>query len=164
MPAITWMIRRERLMRLTPYLALPGLLVGGLAIVQFAASRSTVDIGGIGRPIGTFTHPNNLSFYLERVIWFVPVALLPVTRRIGRWQIVIVAVVLAAALATLSRGAAIALVAGGCVYFQDSVRQHWRRVLAIAAPLIVVAFGVAPLRPRATPSIPAKLFGGRRSA
>jgi O-antigen ligase len=139
-PALVWIVRSGRIRQSLTWLAVPAIGVSNLALIQVVLDRSTVEIGGIGRPIGTFTHPNNLAFYLERVIWFVPVALLPLTGRRSRVVWALAAVVLLACLATLSRGAAIGLAAGACVYFADELRRNWRRIATVAVPLAAVAF------------------------
>ncbi|MDQ2682451.1 MAG: hypothetical protein M3Y37_02885, partial [Chloroflexota bacterium] len=72
-PAASYAMRRGWQRPVCLWIVIPGLAVSVLAVVQFLLDRSTVDIGGFARPMGTFTHPNNLAFYLERVIWFVPV-------------------------------------------------------------------------------------------
>jgi putative inorganic carbon (HCO3(-)) transporter len=139
-PALTWLTRTGRLRMLLPWLAVPAVGVSALALVQSVLDRSTVEIGGISRPIGTFTHPNNLAFYLERAIWFLPVALLPFAGKRTRWVWVLAGVVAVACLATLSRGASLGLIAGACIYFEMDLRKNWRRIVVIALPVAAAAF------------------------
>lgn len=139
-PALVWLVRSGKIRQTIPWLAAPAVLVSALAIGQMVLDRSTVEIGGIGRPIGTFTHPNNLAFYLERAIWFVPIGLLPLASKRPRVAWAAAGIVLLAAIATLSRGAAIGLAAGACVYFATELRRHWKRIAIVAVPLAGVAF------------------------
>ncbi len=113
------------------WIGVPALIVSLLALGQLVSGTSTVDIGGFARPIGTFTHPNNLAFYLERTIWFVPVAAM-VFRVDRRLVWLLTAIVLAASLASLSRGSAIALAAGGLVFGWSEIRQRIRLVAGLA--------------------------------
>ena len=140
-PLLAFDTRNGDRQKAMPWLGIPAIVVSLLAIVQFGLGRSTVQIGGFGRPIGTFTHPNNLSFYLERAVWFVPIAFAlssPQARKVmvGLTSIVVIALAL-----TFSRGAAIGLIAGGLVYFHDRVRLYWKQVAAAGVALMVVAFG-----------------------
>jgi hypothetical protein len=131
-PALADIRRRGMERILVPWLAFPALAVSILAIVQTISGRSTVDIGGIERPIGTFTHPNNLAFYLERAIWFTPLLALPLIHRHGRLAWLIPIAVAIATLATVSRGAAVALGVGAVVLFWEDVRRRWRLAAGVA--------------------------------
>ncbi|HQY30701.1 MAG TPA: O-antigen ligase family protein [Thermomicrobiales bacterium] len=142
LPALAWLMPRDRVRNLLPWLGLPAVAVAGLALLQMATGHSTVEIGGIGRPTGPFTHPNNLSFYLERAIWFVPLAMSPIGRLDRRWTRIAVTIVLLGCLATLSRGASLALVAGAVIYFHAEARKHWQRLLTLSISLIVIAVGI----------------------
>jgi O-antigen ligase len=139
-PAMTAVIRSRSQLTVARWLAGPAVLVAALAMVQLAVQRSTVDIGGIARPIGTFTHPNNLAFYLERVIWFSPFLVIPFVRRGDRWAWAAGGLILLATLATLSRGAAIALAAGSLVMFWDVIRARWRLFAGLAATAVAAIF------------------------
>ena len=133
-PVAVFAQRTRQIRGLAFWIAIPAIAVSGLALVQLIWGSSTVDIGGFARPIGTFTHPNNLSFYLERSIWFVPIAAMSV--RANRNVVWFgTAIVLAACLATLSRGSAIALVAGGIVFGWTEVRHRIRLIIGIALAL-----------------------------
>ena len=139
-PAMAAVIRGRDVRRIAHWVVWPAVAVSALALLQFVSQRSTVDIGGISRPIGTFTHPNNLSFYLERVLWFSPLVVLPLARKHGRWPWVIAGLIVLATLATLSRGAAIALVAGSAVMFWEIVRSRWRVFLGLGVAAGVIVF------------------------
>ncbi len=139
-PAMTAVVRARQQAVVARWIAGPALLVAVLALAQLAAQRSTVDIGGIARPIGTFTHPNNLSFYLERAIWFSPFLAVPFARRGDRWSWAAGGVILLATIATLSRGAAIALAAGGLVMFWEVIRARWRLFAGLATAGVAAIF------------------------
>jgi len=139
-PALTEVRRRSAAFRLVPWLAVPAMGVSILAFVQLALGRSTLDIGGIERPIGTFTHPNNLSFYLERTVLFAPLLALPFARRYGRVAWLPPAVVVAATLATISRGAAIALGVGAAILLWEVLRARWRIYAGLAAIGLLLVF------------------------
>ncbi len=139
-PAVTLLRRRGEVALILPWLAVPAALIAILAIGQLAFQTSVVEIGRIARPIGTFTHPNNLAFYLERTVWFAPLLAI---RRPGSsgtlsWAGSILIGVGCAA--TLSRGALLAITAGGIVYFWERVRPDWRRYLALGVGIGAVAF------------------------
>lgn len=141
LPVATYAVRRGWLRPIALWVAAPAVGVALLALLQLAINRSTVDIGGFGRPIGTFTHPNNLAFYLERAIWFVPLAVSGLTKN-PRLAIGITAIVALAALATLSRGLVLALALGALVYAWSLVRRHLRLAVAgvtVAAGLVFLS-------------------------
>jgi O-antigen ligase len=139
-PAMVAVVRAREVRRVAGWIVGPASAVSLLALIQLVAQRSTVDIGGISRPIGTFTHPNNLSFYLERAIWFSPLVVMPLTRRLGRWPWLIAGLIVLATLATLSRGAAIALAAGCVVMFWEIIQSRWRIALGVAVAGAAVVF------------------------
>jgi O-antigen ligase len=139
-PAMTAVVRARQQAVVARWIAGPAVLVAVLALAQLAAQRSTVDIGGIARPIGTFTHPNNLSFYLERAFWFSPFLAVPFARRGDRWSWAAGGVILLATIATLSRGAAIALAAGGLVMFWEVIRARWRLFAGLATAGVAAIF------------------------
>ena len=140
-PATVAVLRARATRTMVHWFVWPAAATSILAIGQLVVQQSTVDIGGIARPIGTFTHPNNLAFYLERIIWLCPLAARPLTRRYGRLGWGIVAVVLLATLLTLSRGAVVALAVGGTIMFWEDVRRRWRTfaVLTLAGVVLVFA-------------------------
>ena len=139
-PAMTVVTRNRAYDVVARWIAWPAALVAVLALAQLIVGRSTVDIGGIARPIGTFTHPNNLAFYLERAIWFSPLLVIPFVRRGNRWAWAISGLILLATLATLSRGAAIALAAGSVIMFWDLIRARWRLFAALAVAGVAAIF------------------------
>jgi O-antigen ligase len=140
-PGLTRLMRYGQYRRVERAIAIPAIGIAILAMGQFVTGHSTVDIGGIARPIGTFTHPNNLSFYLERPVWFVPIAVTPLVAGRPRLANVPTALVLGALLATLSRGAVLALVGGGLVYFWPLPLRYWKKATAGVVALGAVAFG-----------------------
>jgi putative inorganic carbon (hco3(-)) transporter len=140
LPAVVALRSTRDESRMVQWLVWPAIGVSLLAITQLALQRSTVDIGGISRPIGTFTHPNNLAFYLERVIWFCPLIAMPLTRRFGRMGWCVVAVVLIATLTTLSRGAVVALAIGGTVMLWEEIWRRWRLFAGLAVAGISIVF------------------------
>jgi O-antigen ligase len=139
-PAMTAVVRSRSQLTVARWFAGPAGLVAALALAQLAVQRSTVDIGGIARPIGTFTHPNNLAFYLERAIWFSPLLVVPFGRRRVRWAWVIGVLILLATVATLSRGAAIALAAGSLVMFWEVIRARRRLFAGLAVAGLAAIF------------------------
>jgi O-antigen ligase len=141
LPAILALRRSRAESMLVRWLVWPAVGVSVLAIGQLVLRQSTVDIGGISRPIGTFTHPNNLAFYLERIFWFCPLIAAPLSRKYGRIGWAVIGVVLIATLATLSRGAAVALAVGGMIMFWDEIRRRWKAfcILTLAGISIVFA-------------------------
>jgi O-antigen ligase len=139
-PAMAAVVRGRETRRIAGWIVGPALAVSLLALVQLALQRSTVDICGIARPIGTFTHPNNVSFYLERAVWFTPLVVVPLASRLGRWPWLIAGLIVLATLATLSRGAAIALAAGCVVMFWELIRSRWRAFLGVVVAGAAVVF------------------------
>lgn len=140
-PVATFAVRRGTARGVAPWIAVPAMLVSVLALGQLATDRSTVDIGGISRPVGPFSHPNNLAFYVERAIWFVPVAALIWTRD-RRVVGCCVGLVLLGCVATLSRGSALALACGLLVFGWSTVRARKRAAVlaALAIAGLVFAF------------------------
>lgn len=113
-------------------LAVAGVAVSIIALAQVGLRTSTVDVGSVFRPIGTYPHPNNLALYLERVVWL-PIAVVgasPRWSRVGRAGSALVGLACAA---TLSRGAVIALVLGAVVWAGLGRRRVSRPVIAVAA-------------------------------
>lgn len=130
-PAVGLIRERANVRVIVPWLVLPAVAVATLALGQLVLQTSVVEIGRIARPIGTFTHPNNLAFYLERAVWFAP--LLVMTRfqlpRAMPWGAA--AIIAGGAVLTLSRGALVALAVGGTVLFWELVRPNWRHYLIV---------------------------------
>jgi O-antigen ligase len=138
-PAVTMIRRQGEERRLVPWLVYPAIAASFLAVAQVVLQESVVEIGSLARPIGTFTHPNNLAFYLERAIWFSPLI------AVARFQASVpakwvgAAIIAAGCALTFSRGALIALAVGGIIFFWELVRPRWRAYLAA----VVVLGGVA---------------------
>ena len=140
-PAITIIRRQGEERRVLPWLVGPAIAISLLAVGQVLLQESVVEIGSLSRPIGTFTHPNNLAFYLERAIWFTPLVMIPHTANLRRLRWAGMALIALGCALTLSRGALLALAVGGGIYFWDYVRPRWREYLAGVAVLGLV--GVA---------------------
>jgi hypothetical protein len=66
-PAVVWVFNHVRQRFFVVALALPAVLVSIFALGQLVTDRSTVTIGGVGRPIGTFT--TNIDRYGDRSRW-----------------------------------------------------------------------------------------------
>jgi O-antigen ligase len=139
-PAIM-MIRREGRERdVLPWLVYPAIAVSLLAVGQVFLQESVVEIGNLSRPIGTFTHPNNLAFYLERTIWFAPLIIVPRHRTSLPLPWLGAAFIGLGCALTFSRGSMLAIALGGVVYFWEFVRPRWRVYLGGVAAIGVLAF------------------------
>lgn len=117
-----------------------------LVVQQFATGEGLVVIDGLGRVRGTFVHPNALGFYLALLI----VTGVALTRHLqGRARVALVLVVLAASaglVASYSRGAWVALVAGLVVVgLLQSKRLLAGLVVAVALVLVLVPSAQARL-------------------
>lgn len=143
-------------------LALGGVTVSAIALGQVGLRSSGVEVGAVFRPIGTYPHPNNLALYLERVIW------IPMTLAAGRVpnRIVIgLSVLIAlACLATLSRGAVIAVIVGGVVWWMLSRNRFPRWVVWWSLPVVAGSLLVARLGGDGTESLDARGTIWRASA
>ena len=140
-PALVSVRRINQQRSVLNWLAASAVIVALLALFQFVSGHSTVDLGGFSRPIGTFTHPNNLAFFLERAVWFVPICGVAVRFGDRRLRLAVMAVVALACLVTLSRGAALGLLAGGCVLFWEELWKRRRLIPLIAIPVVAFTFG-----------------------
>lgn len=140
-PAVAMIGKRGEIHSLVPWLVVPAAIVGGLALGQLALQRSVVEIGSFARPIGSFPHPNNLAFYLERTVWFAPLLTYRSKYLPPVLGLAAAALIAAGCLATLSRGALIAIGAGGAVFLWERVRPRWQLYLAGAAGTGAIIFG-----------------------
>ncbi len=115
-----------------------GLAVAVVAILQVVSGHGEVIGNGVGRATGPYPHPNNLALYLERIALFAA-AIALVDARLRRVLLPITLVVAAGLAATLSRGAILAVLAGGALLL-GIVRPHrgWRWLVAAAAVIAVV--------------------------
>ena len=135
-------------------LALGGVIVSALALAQVGLRSSGVEVGAVFRPIGTYPHPNNLALYLERVLW-VPMAL--ATGRLSdRVALAGTGLIGLACLASLSRGAIVAVVVGGLVWWMLSRRRVPRWVLWASVPIVPGSLLLARLGGDGTESLDAR--------
>jgi O-antigen ligase len=133
-----WAIRRERGAHLAGVLMLSGVSVGLAAVIQMITGQGEVIGDGVRRATGPYPHPNNLAFYLERVALFVgAIALLRPRRRV-LW-LALGAVALGLAL-TFSRGAVLAVLAGGIAFVWIAHVKHGWRWIAGGGGAIVALF------------------------
>ena len=143
-------------------LALAGVIVSAIAFGQVGLRSSGVEVGAVFRPIGTYPHPNNLALYLERVLW-VPMALAS-SRVSSRIAVGGTGVIGLACLATLSRGAIVAVVLGGIVWFTLSRRRPPWLVLWASIPVAAGSVLLARLGGDGTESLDARGTIWRSSA
>lgn len=120
------------------------LMVGGVAIAIYGVVQVVLDLGGVQagdltRATATYTHPNNLALFLERTL-LLSVGVIFVRPR--WWPVwLLAAAQFVGLLATFSRGALIALVAGLVVILL--VRRLYKWLLAVmAGGLGVAALGL----------------------
>ncbi len=135
-------------------LALGGLTVSAIALGQIGLRSSGVEVGAVFRPIGTYPHPNNLALYLERVLW-VPMAL-GAGRVTGRIAIGLSGLIGLACVASLSRGAIIAILVGGVVWWMLSRKRVSRWVVWSSLPVVVGSLLLARLGGDGTESLDAR--------
>jgi putative inorganic carbon (HCO3(-)) transporter len=104
-PVARWTFRRGQSVVVLCGLAVMIVVTACWGVLQIATG-SGIAADGVRRATGPYSHPNNLSFFLERATLLVgiPALLLPKWRRIG---VVLVTVGAIGVLATLSRGALI---------------------------------------------------------
>jgi O-antigen ligase len=104
-PVARWALRRGQSAILLCGLAAMIVVTTCWGVLQIATG-SGIAADGVRRATGPYSHPNNLSFFLERATLLVgiPAVLLPKWRRFG---IVLVTIGAIGVLATLSRGALI---------------------------------------------------------
>lgn len=119
-----------------------GLVVATVAVLQIVTGQGEVIGNGVGRATGPYPHPNNLAFYLERVGLFAA-AIALVDRRVRRIALPVVVVLAAGIVATLSRGALLAVIAGVALLFGIVRPDRGWRLLAAAAILSVGGFALA---------------------
>lgn len=143
-------------------LALGGLIVSAIALSQVGLRSSGVEVGSVFRPIGTYPHPNNLALYLERVLW-VPMALAG-GRVSNRLALLASGLIGLACVATLSRGAIVAIVAGGIVWLALLRRRAPRWVVWSSVPIVAGALLAARLGGDGTESLDARGTIWRSSA
>jgi O-antigen ligase len=135
-----WAMRKGQGDRLAGVLTLSGAVVGLVAGVQMITGQGEVIGDGISRATGPYPHPNNLALYLERVALFTgAIAALRPHRRL-LW-LPLGAVALGLAL-TFSRGALLAVLAGGIAFVWIVRLKHGLRWIAVGGGAIVALFAV----------------------
>jgi putative inorganic carbon (hco3(-)) transporter len=136
-----WSIRRDG-----GWLIIAGMIGAGMAVAVVAVTQLLVGFGdvigdGVRRAKGPYRHPNSLALYLERVFLFAT-GLAVADRRL-RARLLPATVILAAGLAaTLSRGALLAVAAGGAVIVALVRPPHGWRYFAAAVGASIFAFAV----------------------
>lgn len=125
-------------------------LVAGVAMSIYAIAQVTMGWGGVEagsvlRATGTYTHPNNLAFFLERTLLFTIAALVVRPRWWPVWVLALVQ--LAGVFITYSRGAFAAVAIGVAVILL--LRGMYKALLGLMAAGVVAggaAFAIAPDR------------------
>jgi len=125
-------------------LMLAGFGAAGVGIVQVVTGAGLIEADGVSRARGTFSHPNNLAFLLERIgLLAVGIASAIWPRRASLPALAAAAVVFAGLGATFSRGALLGVAAGFSVVAATRGRKSvWGR-LAIGATAALVVLTVA---------------------
>ena len=116
-----------------------GVAVAAYGLIQLALGNGVVIADGVERATGSYRHPNNLALYLERVSVF---SLAAVVALRARQKLLYLAVAIAGIglVATLSRGAAMGVVAGAIwIVVALRVRHGWRWILAgaVAGSIVI---------------------------
>jgi putative inorganic carbon (HCO3(-)) transporter len=118
-----------------------GAIVAADGMLQLITQSGVVIADGVERATGPYSHPNNLALYLDRVSIFV--LALALTFKSHRRLLIAVAIICGLGLAaTLSRGAAIAYIAGAVwIVGAARIKHGWRWIAAGAAiAFVVVAY------------------------
>src|SRR5262249_26712469 len=128
-------------------LLLLGLLGAGIAVslsalVQLVTGHGEVIGNGVARATGPYPHPNNLALYLERV-GLVAAALSLSDARHRRLYLPVALVIGAGLAATLSRGALLAVIAGGALLLVVLRPPRGWRWFGLATALPIVVFAIA---------------------
>lgn len=135
-----WSLRRGGGALLVAAFVATGTAVAAAACLQLVAGSGVVIADGVERATGPYRHPNNLALYLDRVA----IVALVLALRVQEWRrmLVPVAVVTAIGLAaTLSRGAALAYVAGAATAVWYTRSRHGWRWLAAGGAAAVALLG-----------------------
>jgi O-antigen ligase len=135
-----WALRHNGARLLVLGLLGAGIAVSLAALVQVVTGHGEVIGNGVARATGPYPHPNNLALYLERVGLIAAALLLGDSQR-RRVFFPVTLVIGAALAATLSRGALLAVIAGGALLlFVLRPPRGWRWFgLAIAATVAIFA-------------------------
>jgi putative inorganic carbon (hco3(-)) transporter len=122
-----------------------GAVISLAAIVQALGHLGGVEAGSIVRATVTYTHPNNLSFYLERTLLFSSALLFVKPRWWPAW--LLFGVQAAGLFLTYSRGAFIAAAIGlGCLLLVYGMRRAILGLLAGGVVMGGLAMLIAPDR------------------
>jgi O-antigen ligase len=137
-----WVLRHNGARFLLLGLLCAGIAVSLWACLQVVTGHGEVIGNGVARATGPYPHPNNLALYLERV--GLVAAALSLSDAGHRKLFLPVTVVIAAGLAaTLSRGAVLAVIAGGALLLAVLRPARGWRWFGLAAALTVVVFAIA---------------------
>jgi O-antigen ligase len=121
-----------------------GIAVGIAGLVQLITQSGVVVADGVERATGPYTHPNNLALYLDRIA-LLDLGLAVGLRREARLPMAAALLCGLGLAATLSRGAAIAYLAGAVFVVGFSKVRHGLRWIgagsAIAVAIVAVVAG-----------------------
>jgi putative inorganic carbon (hco3(-)) transporter len=138
---IRWSVRRGGKTLLVVSFFATGTVVAIDAIVQILRTSGGVSADDIERARGPYPHPNNLAFYLERVLAFTFGLWLatPVKRR---WQLLPIVLIAAGLVLTFSRGAMLGAAIGlATLIYILRPRFAWR-LYGIGLAVAVVVFAL----------------------
>jgi O-antigen ligase len=138
---IRWSVRRGGKTLLVVSFLVTGAVVAIDAIVQILRTSGGVSADDVERARGPYPHPNNLAFYLERVLAFTFGLWLanPVKRR---WQLLPIALIAAGLVLTFSRGAMLGAAIGlATLIYILRPRFAWR-LYGIGLAVAVVVFAL----------------------
>jgi len=134
-----WTVRRHGMWPLVIGLVGAACAVAVVAVGQVLTGRGEVIGDGVGRATGPYPHPNNLALYLERIaLCATAIALL--ARRYRRLMVPIVVLLMLGLLATFSRGALLAAIAGIALLIWISRQRHAWRWFAAGIVILIAAF------------------------
>jgi O-antigen ligase len=136
-----WAIRKRRAETLVGVLILSGAAIGVVAVVQMVLGRGEVIGDGIRRATGPYPHPNNLALYLERIALFGGAIALLRFRDRRPWLGIVAILGIGLAL-TFSRGALLAVLAGGMAFVWLARIKHGVRWLAAGAVAMLGLFAI----------------------
>jgi putative inorganic carbon (HCO3(-)) transporter len=149
---VRWTSRRGGTPLLVVSFFATGVVVACHGIVQLAQGGGGVLADDVERARGPYPHPNNLSFYLERILAFTFGLWLanPLRRR---WQLIPIAIIMIGLALTFSRGAMFGAAVGlASLIYILRPRYAWRLYGAGLAVVVVVFALVARARFFATGS------------
>ncbi len=138
---VRWSVKRQGTTLLVVSFFATGTVVALDAIVQILRTSGGVSADEVDRARGPYPHPNNLAFYLERVLAFTFGLWLtnPLKRR---WQLVPIALIAAGLALTFSRGAMLGAAIGlATLIYILRPRYAWR-LYGIGVAIAVVIFAL----------------------